>query len=96
MSLKKLYQREWKDAPRGAIGERVERAEGQAHVPLAGGDRVADVNGADRFDLENRIKVRFVKVGLVRLGFNLNLNRNQNAILVFFFNFSEPLINFIT
>ena len=48
------YQREWKDAPRRPVGERVERAEGQSNVPLTGRDGVADVDGADRLYLEDK------------------------------------------
>ncbi len=42
-----------KSTPGGSVGEGVEGAEGQADVPLAGGDGVANVDGADGLDLKD-------------------------------------------
>ena len=51
------------DAPGGAVGEGVEGAEGQTHLPLPGRDGVADVDGGDGLDDERDEDVGETEVG---------------------------------
>ena len=62
------HQGQGEGQPRGAVGQGVQRAEGESYVPLFGGESIAHIDGRDGLDKEGYKDVGEADVGDEEVG----------------------------